>query len=185
MLAASGACTVQGTTRTTGYASSPNLVAIGSGVYVVENHSQSVFYSDGYYWMAGNGGWYRSSYYDRGWGYVDYGYVPQRVIRIRQPRSYVHYRARPGMNVRKASTIDHRRQGAPARQATPVHRSNTRVPAVRGRAPAPAHRTVPSARARPAARPVARPAARPPARQQPAARPTRKERAPAPRRAKP
>ena len=181
LLATSSACTVQGGTRTRAalHAPSPNLVAIGGGVYVVENHSQSVFYSDGYYWMAGNGGWYRSSYYDRGWGYVDYGRVPRHVVRIRQPRSYVRYRAQPGMHVQRASIVDHRRHRAAARaRSAPPHRSNTHVQAVRGRPKAPAHKV-----RRPSARPP-RPAARRPARQ-PVSRPARKGKAPKQRKAKP
>lgn len=186
LLAISGACTVQGGTRTRAavYAPAPNLVAIGGGVYVVENYSQPVFYADGYYWRAGSGGWYRSSYYDRGWGYVDYGYVPPSVVRIRQPRSYVRFRARPGMSVHRASAIDHRRRRARPMQ---THRRNTHVPAVRGRPSAPTHRTHNrSARpARPAARAVARPAraiSRPPARH---GKPVRRGKASDHRKAKP
>ncbi len=164
LLAVGGACTVQGGVRSTARpAPTPNLIAIGGGVYVVENHSQSVFYSDGYYWMAGNGGWYRSSYYNRGWAYVDYGYVPQRVVRIRRPRSYVRYRARPGMRVQRASNVDHRRRAQPRARTAPAHRSNTRVRASRGRAPAPAHRANPprTRSSRPAARPATRVAPKP------------------------
>ena len=184
LLVTSSACTVQGSARTAVRAPAPNLVAIGGGVYVVENHSQSVFYSDGYYWMAGNGGWYRSSYYDRGWGYVDYGYVPQRVVTIRQPRSYVRFRARPGMRVHRASAVDHRRHRvAPRTRPAPSHRSNTRVPAVRGRSHTPAHSRQPATRpARPAARPT-RPAARPAARQPASRPPARRGRAPEQRKA--
>lgn len=160
LLAATSACTVQGGVRTTRPMAAPSLVAIGGGVYVVENHSQAVFYSDGYYWMAGNGGWYRSSYYDRGWGYVDYAYVPRSVVTIRQPRSYVRYRARPGMPVHQARSVDHRwNRPAPRSHAPPVHRRNTRVNATRGHARPPQAQPV---RRGPA--PVARPAKPAPAR---------------------
>ncbi len=168
LLAVGGACTVHGGVRATRPVPTANLVAIGGGVYVVENHSSAVFYSDGYYWMQGNRGWYRSSYYDRGWAYVDYGYVPQRVVRIRRPASYVRFRARPGMRVQRASAVDHRRRAAPARaghrapaRAGYEPRKNTRVRAVRG-APRPAHRVRQPAARRPAA-PKAQPARRAPA----------------------
>lgn len=182
-LLATSACTVQGGARSRAayQAPGPNLIAIGSGVYVVENHSQSVFYSDGHYWMAGNGGWYRSSYYNRGWTSVNYQYVPRHVVQIRQPRSYVRYRARPGMRVQRASAVDHRRRSSHSRPAP--HRANTRVPASRGRAPVPAHsvRATGARPARPAARP-ARPAARP---ARAAARPARAAAKPAARPVKP
>jgi len=75
-----------GTVTATAY--TPDLVTISPGVQVIADYNEPVFYSDNYYWRYNNG-WYRSSYYDRGW-------VSARptvtVGRISQPHRYVHYR---------------------------------------------------------------------------------------------
>jgi len=45
-----------------------------AGVYVVPTISVDLFFWNGWWWRPYGGGWYRSRYYDHGWGY--YRYVP-------------------------------------------------------------------------------------------------------------
>jgi hypothetical protein len=85
-----GGCVVRGTMRSSAYVETPDMVALDSGVYVVQDYDQPVFYSDSYYWRYDGGVWYRSGYYNRGW--VRVSTVPYRVRTIDRPYAYVHYR---------------------------------------------------------------------------------------------
>jgi len=68
----------------------PDLVYVSPGVYVVADYDYPVFYSANFFWRYGNDGrWYRSRYYDRGFGY---GRPPQAVVRIDQPFRYRNHR---------------------------------------------------------------------------------------------
>lgn len=102
--ALAGGCVVSGTMRTHAYVTTPDMVEINSGVYVIQDYDQPVFYSDSYYWRYDGGVWYRSGYYDRGWYRVDV--VPTRVRTIDHPYGYVHYRGNGRAVVR-----DHRDNG--------------------------------------------------------------------------
>ena len=117
-LAAGSGCTVQGQVRTRAYVSTPDLVMVEPGVYVVADYDQPVFYTDGYYWLYRDGFWLRSGVYSGGW--VRVRNVPVAVHRIHQPRAYVHYRARGNVNVYRAPT----RRGEPVRR---VERHDHRV----------------------------------------------------------
>ena len=86
-------------------ATSPRLVLVAPGVWVVEDYPRPVYYADGYYWQYIDGAWYRSSWYDDGFIRADITVVPRIVVRSHRPDVYVHYRARPGTRVR---IIDHR-----------------------------------------------------------------------------
>jgi hypothetical protein len=88
-LAGSG-CVVGGQVRTRAYVSTPELVLVEPGVYVVADYSEPVFYTDGYYWLYRDGYWLRSYTYSGGW--VRVRGVPYHVRGIRHPRAYVHYR---------------------------------------------------------------------------------------------
>jgi hypothetical protein len=46
-----------------------------NGVYVVPDIGADLFFWNGWWWRPWEGGWYRSRYYDRGWGY--YAHVPR------------------------------------------------------------------------------------------------------------
>jgi len=46
-----------------------------SGVYVAPDLAVDLFFWNGWWWRPWAGGWYRSRYYDRGWGY--YAQVPR------------------------------------------------------------------------------------------------------------
>lgn len=76
----------------------PMLVEINPGVWVIEDYSEPVFYVDGYYWLYRDDAWFRSSYHTHGWARVQS--VPQVVVRIERPTTYVRYRAAPGVRVR-------------------------------------------------------------------------------------
>jgi hypothetical protein len=69
---------------------SPQMEYVSPGVQVISDNDYPVFYSDGFYWRYDGGAWYRSGYYNRGWG-VAYN-VPVGVRGIGRPEAYVHYR---------------------------------------------------------------------------------------------
>src|SRR5688572_20835845 len=85
--------------------STARLAYAGDGLWVVANQPHPTFYSHGYYWLYGDGVWFRSAYYDRGW--VRTYRVPPTIYRIDRPRAYVSYHVRPGM--RTYTIRDHRR----------------------------------------------------------------------------
>ncbi len=69
---------------------SPELIPIDYGLYVVADADQPMFYSEGWYWMYRDRRWYRSRHYDRDWLY--FGDTPPRLHYIHDPTAYVHYR---------------------------------------------------------------------------------------------
>lgn len=51
------------------FAAPPEVIVLPEvEVYVVPSVPQQLFFYNGYWWRPWNGGWYRSLYYDRGWG---------------------------------------------------------------------------------------------------------------------
>ncbi len=91
-----GACatrTVYVRERVAAPKSTPTMVEVNSGVWVVEDYPQPVFYSDSYYWRYTDGVWYRSATLWDAPVRVRVGYVPMRVRRVHQPAAYVYYRA--------------------------------------------------------------------------------------------
>lgn len=57
------------------YEGQPETVVLpGTNVYVVPDLATDLFFASGYWWRPYGGGWYRSPYYNRGWGY--YAGVP-------------------------------------------------------------------------------------------------------------
>ncbi|MEO8550372.1 MAG: hypothetical protein ABI678_10375, partial [Kofleriaceae bacterium] len=72
-----------------GYAAAPQMEVVAPGVQVIADYDYPVFYSDGAYWRYDGGLWYRSGYYNRGWG-VSYN-VPMGVRGISRPDGYRHY----------------------------------------------------------------------------------------------
>ncbi len=58
------------------FAAPPEVVAIPdtNGVYVIPDLDVDLFFWGGWWWRLWEGRWYRSHYYDRGWGY--YNHVP-------------------------------------------------------------------------------------------------------------
>lgn len=144
-----GGCTA--TVASDGYG--PDLAYVSPGVQVIADYDEPIFYSDGYYWRYQGNAWYRSSYYNRGWGYAA---PPAAILRIDRPYAYVHYRPQ-GWHGR----------GYAARPAAPPPRAGWRgsyaaTPAPAPRAPAPGWRGAPPP---PVAHPAA-PAGPPPQQQQ-------------------
>jgi hypothetical protein len=116
-LAGSG-CVVSGQVRSSAYVSTPDLVLVEPGVYVVADYSEPVFYTNGYYWLYRDGYWLRSYTYSGGW--VSVRSVPYGVRRIHRPYAYRHYRPSARARVYRPSA----RRGAPPQR---VHyRSNVR-----------------------------------------------------------
>jgi hypothetical protein len=58
------------------FSAPPDVIVIpdSSDVYVVPDIDAELFFWDGWWWRPWEGRWYRSHYYDRGWGY--YSNVP-------------------------------------------------------------------------------------------------------------
>jgi len=65
------------------FSSPPEMVILpDTEVYVVPDTEEEIFFFDGFWWRPWQGHWYRSQYYDRGWGYYSsepsfYRGVPQ------------------------------------------------------------------------------------------------------------
>jgi len=58
------------------FASQPELVVLpDTYVYVFPDIAADIFFWNGWWWRLWEGRWYRSHYYNRGWGY--YNYVPR------------------------------------------------------------------------------------------------------------
>lgn len=90
-------CTVAYSARARG-----RLVSVSPGVWVVEDRSDPVFYSDDYYWRYQGGVWYRSTYDDRSFVVVEPHTVPVHVRTIDRPQRYIHYQAPARARVRVA-----------------------------------------------------------------------------------
>ena len=63
------------------FASPPEMIVLPETyVYVVPDVDADIFFFDGYWWRPWEGRWYRSQYYDSGWGY--YQGIPSFYIEI-------------------------------------------------------------------------------------------------------
>jgi hypothetical protein len=73
---------------------SPELVTLEESpdVYVLADADEPVFYTDNYYWLYRDNGWYRSHSYDRDWESVRS--PSPRLRNIHSPTAYVRYRSR-------------------------------------------------------------------------------------------
>jgi len=67
-----------------------DLVEISPGVEVVADYGEPIFFADDFYWVNRGGIWYSSSWYGGGWGRGVR--PPDRIVGIRNPGGYVHYR---------------------------------------------------------------------------------------------
>lgn len=68
----------------------PDLVTVGSGVSVIANYDEPIFYSSGFYWWPTERGWYRSRNYTGGW--VFDAAPPVAITSINSPYRYRFYR---------------------------------------------------------------------------------------------
>lgn len=118
-----------------GYAA-PQMEYVGPGVQVISDYDYPVFYSDGFYWRWDGGIWYRSGFYNRGWG-VAYN-VPIGIRGIARPEAYVHYHG---------GVYGGYRGGYSGYRGGPAYRAGEVRGGYRG-GPAPAYRSAPSAPSR-------------------------------------
>ncbi len=88
VMALAAGCTVRGGLRVRSTA--PSMVLVSPGVYVIEDHSEPVFYSEGSYWRYHGGVWYSSRVHTGGW--IRVRTVPHYVSRVDRPHTYVRYR---------------------------------------------------------------------------------------------
>jgi len=86
------------------HVTSTELVELPSGVQVVADADEPLFYSDGFYWVHRDGRWMRSSTYRGGFVSVDRDYVPERVRMISHPQSYAQYRRHHGRTLEARAT---------------------------------------------------------------------------------
>jgi hypothetical protein len=68
----------------------PDLVAAGSGVQVIADYDEPIFFADGFYWWFFDGAWYRSASYTSGWAYI--ATPPAVIVQIRAPHRFRFYR---------------------------------------------------------------------------------------------
>ena len=74
------------------YGGQPEMVVLpGTNVYVAPGVATDLYFADGYWWRPYGGGWYRSAYYDRGWG--PYSGVPgwYRGVPNNWRYNYIHH----------------------------------------------------------------------------------------------
>lgn len=119
---ASASCS--GHVRTQAAVTYPSMVYVEPGLWVVAESERPIFYYDNYYWLYQQGLWYRSPYYTGGWVHWGAAPLPRTIRRIRRPRVYRHYKARPGQRVRRVPPRDYRRR----RDARPSRRRSSPPP---------------------------------------------------------
>jgi hypothetical protein len=119
-VALAGGCAGTGQFTVTSEVAAPDLVVISSGVQVIADLDEPIFYSGNYYWRNQGGFWYRSTSHTRGWARVEV--APVEIRTIERPSAYVHYhgeaRARVSSerrgSVPPAGVRDHRQVVVPA-----------------------------------------------------------------------
>ena len=122
-----GGCLVSGRVGVRAHVAEPDLVLVSPGVYVISDHDEPVFYSEGSYWWYRGGYWYSSRVHTGGW--VRVNHVPVIIGRIDRPHGYVHYRGRGHVRARPESR-DHRVRATPrARPDNRDHRDHRVRPA--------------------------------------------------------
>ena len=104
-----GTVQARGTVHTSTTVSTPALVTITPGVWVVEDYPSPVFYSEGYYWRSRDGVWFRSYGLSDEPVRVSVSYVPIHVRRIHRPSAFVYYHAPPGTARRHIKARAHHR----------------------------------------------------------------------------
>jgi len=68
----------------------PTLVEVDTGVWVIRDYNEPVYFVNDDYWVYRNSVWYRSHGYDGGWVVVEATVVPTVIVH-RDHRTYVHY----------------------------------------------------------------------------------------------
>jgi hypothetical protein len=96
------------------FTSEPTLVEVDSGVWVVRDYDQPVYYVNDDYWVFRDGIWYRSHSYEGGWARVEVNVVPVLIVQ-RDHRMYVRYHGAATAQTRPAPGRD--RHGPPEHAA--------------------------------------------------------------------
>jgi hypothetical protein len=100
----------------------PTLVAAGSGVWVVRASARATYYVDDYYWVWGDGAWYRSSTWSGGWVVVEANVVPTVIVK-RDHTLYVNYSGEANAATKPAPGAEddskHPHGGPPGKEALP------------------------------------------------------------------
>jgi hypothetical protein len=89
------------TTHTATTTAERELVAIDSGVWVVRDAEQPIYYVDNFYYTYRDNEWYRSPTYTGGWVNIDIHTVPNTIV-ARDHDQYRHYRGDQNAMVRTA-----------------------------------------------------------------------------------
>ena len=120
------------TVEETAYVEPATMVYVAPDVQVIEGYPEPVFFNAGLYWRFEGGGWYSSSWHDRGWGYV--AGPPAVVVGFQgNVNVYANYHGNPNARVGEVGYIN-------AHPVYPVHsgpppRYAERPPATRGGPP--------------------------------------------------
>ena len=69
----------------------PQLVSLGAGVWVIEDHPEPVYFHAEQYWVLRGGVWYQSHVHTGGW--VRVAAAPSVIVRVHRPQKHVHYHA--------------------------------------------------------------------------------------------
>jgi hypothetical protein len=104
------------------FTSEPTLVEVDSGVWVVRDYDQPVYFVNDDYWVIRDGVWYRSHTYDGGWARVEVNVVPVLIVH-RDHRLYVRYHGAATAQTRVAP----RRHGE-ERRGPPEHVAEAKAP---------------------------------------------------------
>jgi hypothetical protein len=75
----------QGIVVKTGFGEDTELYVVpGTYVYWASVDNSDVFFSEGYWWRAGNHGWYRAEAYSGPWVVIETRYIPYKLIHLPQ-----------------------------------------------------------------------------------------------------
>jgi hypothetical protein len=73
----------------------PPLVQVSTGVQVVENYSEEVYFVDGFYWVRRDGRWFKSADHRGSWVVVEQKIVPVTIVQL-PPGKYKHWKGKKG-----------------------------------------------------------------------------------------
>ncbi len=97
----------------------PQLVVVQPGIQVVPDVETEVFFTNGYYWVREDGGWYRARDHRGGWVLVEPRRVPPGLVRI-PPGQYKKYHREGPAAYRGAPAPAYRGAPAPAYRGGPA-----------------------------------------------------------------
>lgn len=86
------ACVPSAVGVSAGWRSTPYLVQVAPGLWVVEDYDYPLFYSGGFYWYYYGNYWYRTPTWGGSWVYVPNARLPRLLVTV-DPVKYRRYRA--------------------------------------------------------------------------------------------